>query len=108
MKFPPMPHREESTLFVIAVDTPGGDLTVPAGSARLLAAGDSLPPVWIAVCGHHIKDVEFEVLDLGLGRPCRDCQQRRAAPHPQRTVLPVRSPGPHLHPQLRREAGNSP
>lgn len=155
MTFPPMPNREESALFVIVVDTPGGILAVPAGSARvaaqvarplseccphigaiwgvnpqapagpvvvfgcarspagellpdsdahafLLAAGDPLPPVWVAVCGHHIKDVEFEVLDPGMARPCRDCQQRRAAPHPQHTGLPVRSPGAHLHPQLRR------
>ncbi|MGH3936832.1 MAG: hypothetical protein ACRDS1_17925 [Pseudonocardiaceae bacterium] len=140
---------------MIVVDTPGGDLAVPAGSARmaaqaarhlnecsphvaaiwgvnphapagpvevlgcarppageplpdpdahafLLAAGDPLPPVWIAVCGHHIKDVEFEILDPGMGRPCQDCQQRRTAHHLQRTGLPVRSPGAHMHRQLLR------
>jgi hypothetical protein len=168
MTFPPMPHREESALFVMVVDTPGGDLAVPAGSGRVaaqaarhlseccphngatwrvnphpptgpvvvfgrarppageplpdsnahafpLAAGNPLPPVWIAVCGHRIKDVESEVLDPGMARRCRDCQQRQADPHPPHTGLAVRLPGAHMHPQLRRpplagpsrEGGNS-
>lgn len=39
-------------------------------------------------------------LDPGLSR---GCQQRQTAPHPaHNTGLPIRSPGEHLHPQLRR------
>jgi hypothetical protein len=78
----------------------------------LLATRDPLPPVWIAVRGHHIEDVESEILDPGMGR---DCQQRHAASHPQRTGLSVRSPGAYLYPQPcrlpwaahSREGGNS-
>lgn len=147
--------REESALFVIVGHTPGGELAVPAASARaaaqvarhlteycpdtratwqanphaqsgpvvvfgsarsvagehlldqdahvfLLAPGEALPPVWVALCGHRIGHAEFDALDQGMGRPCRDCQQRWAAAHRQRAGLPVRSLGEHLHPQLRR------
>ncbi|MGH3884545.1 MAG: hypothetical protein ACRDRC_14255 [Pseudonocardiaceae bacterium] len=68
----------------------------------LLAAGDSLQPVWTAICGHQIPGPQFDALDPGMGRPCRGCQQqRRSVPHPEHASLPVRSPGQHLHPQLR-------
>ncbi|MDQ3760453.1 MAG: hypothetical protein M3460_01730 [Actinomycetota bacterium] len=67
-----------------------------------LTPGDPLPPVWVALCGHRIGCAEFEALDPGTGKPCRDCHQRWAAPHQQHTSLPVRSPGQHMHPGLRR------
>lgn len=72
--------------------------------AFLLAAGDPVPPVWIALCGHYITAAEFEALDPGMGRPCRNCYQRRHTDgfHRQSTGLPLRAPGRHLHPQLHR------
>ncbi|MGQ0718654.1 MAG: hypothetical protein ACT4NP_15355 [Pseudonocardiales bacterium] len=98
------PHAPAGSVevFGCAWSPAGEPLPDPDAHAFLLAAGDPLPPVWIAVCGHHIEDVEFEILDPGMGRPCRNCQQRRTAHHPQHTSLPVRSPGTHMHPQLRR------
>ncbi|MGH3962979.1 MAG: hypothetical protein ACRDRY_06950 [Pseudonocardiaceae bacterium] len=66
-----------------------------------LDAGDPLPSVWIALCGHRVAGMEFDALDPGTGRSCRDCHQRQTNPHHQRDVLPVRSPGQHMHPQLR-------
>lgn len=145
----------ERAPFVIAGNTPDGDLAVPVGSARaaaqaarhltghcphtqaswqinpqarpspvvvvgcarppagehlldqharvfLLAAGDPLAPVWIAWCGHEIGDTQLEVLDVGMGHPCPGCHQHWATAHHQDTGLPVRSPGQHLHPPLRR------
>lgn len=69
----------------------------------LLTAGDSLPLVWTAVCGQEIPGARFEALDPGMGRPCRGCQQQRwSALRSEPTSLPVRSPGAHMHPQLRR------
>lgn len=69
----------------------------------LLAAGDSLPPVWSAICGYQIPSAQFEALDPGMGQPCRGCQQQRwSALHPEPTSLPARSPGAHMHPALRR------
>ncbi|MGH3934560.1 MAG: hypothetical protein ACRDS1_06215 [Pseudonocardiaceae bacterium] len=69
--------------------------------AFLLVPGEPLPPIWVALCGHQIVDVEFEALDPGMGRPCPGCHQRWAAAHDQHTALPVRSPGAHMQPQLR-------
>lgn len=71
-----------------------------------LAAGDPLPPVWIALCGHQVAGAEFDALDPGMGRPCRECHQRWAAPHRQGTGLARRAPGQHMHPQLRRPSLN--
>ncbi len=69
----------------------------------LLATGDSLPPVWTAICGYHIPGAQFEALDPGMSRACQGCQQQRwSALHPEPISLPVRLPGAHLHPQLRR------
>ncbi len=70
--------------------------------AFLLTPGEALPPVWVALCGHQIGGADFEALDPGLGRPCPGCHQRWATAHHQHTGLPVRAPGTHLHPQLRR------
>jgi hypothetical protein len=39
MKFPPMPNREESALFVIVVDTPGGDLSYSSRECSRGGAG---------------------------------------------------------------------
>ncbi|MGH4007522.1 MAG: hypothetical protein ACRDTH_05035 [Pseudonocardiaceae bacterium] len=73
--------------------------------AFLLVPGDPLPSVWVTMCGHLIGNLEFEVLDQGMGQPCRDCHQRWTTPHHRHPSLPVRSPGEHLHPQLRRPPG---
>ncbi len=150
-----MLNREEPAPFVIVGHTPGGELAVPAASARAaaqaarhltehcprtqatwqanpqagpgpvmvfgcalppagehlldqdvhafpLAPGEPLPPVWVALCGHQIGGAEFEALDQGVGQPCPGCHQRWATAHQQHTCLPVRSPGEHMHPQLRR------
>lgn len=80
----------------------GGYLFDPQAHAFLLAAGDVPPPVWVAVCGHEIADAEFDVLDAGTGRPCPDCARRWTSACRHDTDLPVRSPGQHLHPLLRR------
>jgi hypothetical protein len=69
--------------------------------AFLLAPGEALPPVWVALCGHRIGHTEFGALDQDMGRPCRACHQRWAPVHRQCANLPVRSPGEYLHPQLR-------
>ncbi len=69
----------------------------------LLAAGQALPRVWVAWCGHEIGDPQLDVLDAGMGHPCPGCHQRWAAAHHQDTGLPgppVCSPGQHRHPQL--------
>ncbi|MGH3839130.1 MAG: hypothetical protein ACRDSF_26045, partial [Pseudonocardiaceae bacterium] len=76
----------------------------------LLTADDSLPTVWTAICGQPIPGAQFEALDPSMGRPCQSCQQRLwTALHPEHTSLPARSPGQHMHPQLRRppSAGRS-
>ncbi len=70
--------------------------------AFLLVPGEALPPIWVALCGHRIRHPEFEALDQGMGSPCPGCHQRWAGAHQQHTGLPLRSPGTHLHPHLRR------
>lgn len=70
--------------------------------AFLLAVGDTLPPVWIALCGHQVAAMEFDTLDPGMGRPCRGCHRRWVAAHRQGTGLHLHAPGQHMHPQLRR------
>lgn len=83
--------------------SPGGEHLLDQDEhAFLLAPGEALPPVWMALCGHRIGNTEFEAVDQGTGRPCRSCHQRWTTVHDQYTGLPVRSPGKHLHPQLRR------
>ncbi|MGH3899178.1 MAG: hypothetical protein ACRDTA_13245 [Pseudonocardiaceae bacterium] len=115
-----MLNRDAPAAFVIVGHTPGGELAVPAASARvaaqaarhlteycphtqatwqvnphagpgsavvfgcarspagerlldqdahafLLTPGESPPPMWIALCGHHIADLIFEALDRGMG-----------------------------------------
>lgn len=47
--------------------------------AYLLAPGDPLPQVWIALCGHRIDGAEFDAVDHGAGRPCPGCHQRWTA-----------------------------
>jgi hypothetical protein len=42
------------------------------------------------------------------GRPAPQHQQRRRTLRPERTSLPVRLPGEHLHPQLWRSSGDGP
>ncbi len=81
-----------------AGEYPGGQGT----HAFLLTPGEVLPLVWVALCGHQIGHAEFEALEQGMGQPCQGCHQRWAASHQQHSGLPVRSPGEHLHPQLRR------
>lgn len=66
--------------------------------AFLLAVGDPLPPTWIALCGHQVAGAEFDALDPGMGRPCRECHARWAALHRQGTGLPARVPGQYMHP----------
>lgn len=86
----------------------GKDLLDQDAHAFPLSPGEALPSVWVALCGHQIRHAEFEALDQDMvGRPCRDCHQWWATPHHQHTGLPVRSPGEHLHPQLRRPHGGN-
>ncbi len=42
------------------------------------------------------------------GRPAPQDQRRRSTLHPERISLPVRLPGEHLHPQLRRPSWGGP
>lgn len=99
------PQKGPDPVMVLGCDRPptGGRRPEIDAHAFLLAADDSLPPVWTAICGHQIPGAQFDALDPGVGRPCQSChQQRWTGLHPKRTSLPVRSPGAHMHPQLRR------
>lgn len=45
---------------------------------------------------------------LDYGRPAPQHQRRRSALPPEHISLPVRLPGQHLHPQLRRSSWDGP
>ncbi|HKR48214.1 MAG TPA: hypothetical protein VJT72_01320 [Pseudonocardiaceae bacterium] len=98
------PHAGPGRVVVFGCARPpiGEHLLNQDAHAFLLPAGEALPPVWVALCGDRIGPAEFEVLDRGMGEPCPDCHQRWTAAHHQHTALPLRSPGEHMHPQLRR------
>jgi hypothetical protein len=67
-----------------------------------LFPGQALPLMWVALCGYQIEHAEFDALDPDTARPCQDCHQRWTTPHHQHASLPLRLPGQHMHPQLRR------
>lgn len=68
----------------------------------LLTPGQALPVVWIALCGHLIGHTEFEALDQGVGPTLRGLPPTAGRPPPPAHLLALRSPGEHMHPQLRR------
>lgn len=98
------PHAGTSPVVVFGcIRSPAGEqLLDQVAHAFLLALGEALPLVWVALCGHQIGHTEFEALDPGIGQPSQGCHLRQAAPHHQHSSLPLRSPGEHMHPQLRR------
>jgi hypothetical protein len=67
----------------------------------LLAVGDPLPPVWIALCGHQVAGAEFDALDPGLGRPAQTATSA-GPPPPRRSearpVFGLWQGGEHLSP----------
>jgi hypothetical protein len=97
------PHAVPSPVVVFGCARPSVGEYLPDQDAHafLLAAGDPLPSVWVALCGRQVAGARFEALDRGMGRPCQDCHQRRTTAQHQHAGLPVRVPGQHLHPQLR-------
>ena len=55
----------------------------------------------------HVLVAEFNH-DPDRGRPAPQDQQRWSTLRPERTSLPVRLPGEHMHPQLRRSSWDGP
>lgn len=83
----------------VVLDDPGSDLRAAgAGDVRLPAS--SVEPVVGLTCAVRVAGLSDP--DTGQNPPAYQWQQRGSSLQPEGTSLPVRVPGAHLHPQLRR------